>query len=133
MTHRTRMPRRRHAGFSFVEALVCMLLLATLGAIAAALLPVTRDAAHVQENARVLGLVRAKLEELNAAPAMTTSGVDTFAVAGMRLPRRWATGPIDLDGDGTTEPDAFWVRVELAGVGLETIRSNPAGLDALRR
>jgi len=123
----------REAGFSMVEALICLMLLGVLAAIAAAFLPSVRTATEVAASAQTLDLARAKIEELQASPATALAGDDTLVVDGARFVRTWRSEALDLDGDGTAESDAYRVAVEMGGIALETIRIAPPSLDVLVR
>jgi len=125
--------RHPEAAFSMVEALICLLLLSVLTAIAAAILPSVRTATEVAASAQRLDLARAKMEELQAAPAAALAGDDTLVVDGARFVRTWRSSPLDLDGDGTVESDAYRVAVEMGGITLETIRIAPPNLEVLVR
>ncbi len=123
----------REAAFSMVEALICLMLLGVLAAIGAAFLPSVRTATEVAASAQTLDLARAKMEELQAAPAAALTGDDTLVVDGARFVRNWRSAPLDLDGDGSNESDAYHVAVEMGGIALETIRIAPPTLSALVR
>lgn len=123
----------RQSGFSMVEALVCVLLLGVLALVAAAFHGPVQSAGAVQEDLVSMNAARSKLEELLAGPAVATAGQDTFDVGGMPLVRTWTSVACDLDTDALPETDAFYLRVQLGEVELETIRTDPAGVAALRR
>jgi prepilin-type N-terminal cleavage/methylation domain-containing protein len=124
---------RRRAGFTLVEALLCVVLVSMLALVSSAFLPATQGAAVVQEDAVVLNHVRGKLEELIAAPATTLSGDDTLVVRGAPLVRSWWANRIDLDGNAAVESDAYLVHVEMGQVQLETIRTDPSALAPIKR
>lgn len=121
------------SGFTMVEVLVCVLLLGVLCLVASAYVPVSRSAAALEAEIESLNHVRAKMAELEAGPLEALAGADSVGVRGARVGRAWWIAPCDMDGDGAVEPDAFLVHVEMDGVTLETIRTDPPGLEALRR
>ena len=120
-------------GLSMVEALVCVALLGVLAVIASASLPATQSAGAVGADLATLESTRAKMEELRAGPAASFTGSDTLVVQGTRIVRSWSSATCDLDGDGVSETDAFRLRVTMGGVTLETIRTEPGGVGAIKR
>ena len=120
-------------GLTLVEALVCVALLGVLAVIASASLPATQSAGAVGSDLATLESTRAKLEELRAGPAAAFTGSDTLVVRGAHVVRSWSSLTCDLDGDGRAEADAFRLRVVMGGVSLETIRTEPGGVGAIKR
>jgi hypothetical protein len=120
-----------------VEVLVCLLLLGVVCVVASAYGPVSRSAAALEVEVAALNHARAKMAELEAGPLVTLAGADSISVGGASggaaLRRVWWVAPCDLDGDTVAEADAFRLHVEMEGVTLETIRTDPPGLEILRR
>ena len=120
-------------GLTMVEALVCVALLGVLAVIASASLPATQSAGAVGSDLATLESTRAKMEELRAGPASAFAGSDTLEVRGAPVERSWSSTACDLDGDGRVEPDAFRLHVSMGGMSLETIRTEPGGVGAIKR
>jgi len=116
-----------------VEALLCVVLLGVLAVIAGAAWSPMASAGHLRSDLEVLNLARGKMEELRSGPAMSLAGEDTLVVRGEEIVRRWSSDGFDVDGDGRSEADAFRLRVDMGEVSLETIRTEPGDVGALKR
>lgn len=113
----------RSAGFSLVEALLSVVLLALMSGILSALFVSglqNLDARQVRLS--LDSRLRSQMERLLSENfAELNSGSDVIAVDGANYTINWSVELADLDGDGVPEPSAKQITVSLNETSLTTL------------
>ena len=119
----SRPPAKEGNGFTLVEALLSILVLAFMASVVTALYGAGIQALDAQADQAVLDShLRSKMEELISTTFdELATGSDTVVVNGKEYTRSWQVTGADLDGDATPESAARQVTVDLAGHSLTTI------------
>lgn len=111
------------AGFSLVEALLAVVLLALMSGILSALFVSglqNLDARQVRLS--LDSRLRSQMERLLSENfAELNSGSDVVVVDGANYTMNWSVELVDLDGDGVPEPTAKQITVSLNETSLTTI------------
>jgi len=134
MRHQNRLtyldPLKSPAGFTLVEAMVSVALLALVAVGAAAPYLAGLQSMEVQAESMLLdSRLRSKMEELVSTSfgSLSSGSDDPFTINGQSFTINWTVAPVDLDGDTITEPTAVRVTVsvtERPNHTLTTIRVN---------
>ena len=120
--HRTK-PRRTSGGFTLVEALLSIVILALMASVMTGLYISGLQALDVQaERALLDSHLRSRMERLLSETfTQIATGSETITVNGQDHTIDWTVIGVDLDGDTVPEPTAKQVTVTLAGRSLTTI------------
>lgn len=119
-----RRPPRIDGGFTLVEALASIVLLALMAAMISAIFMGGLQAFSAQESDFLIdSLLRSKMEYLLSQEySFLSSGTETVSVEGTSFTLNWYVSGADLDDDGIEEADTAQIDVELAGRTLSTLR-----------
>lgn len=113
----------REHGFTLVEALLSVVILAFLAVFLSGLFAEGVRTVHSQEEQAVLDShLRGRMELLLSAPFdQLTSGSGSIIANGQTYPISWTVDGVDLDGDGLVEADIKKLAVTLQGRTLSTL------------
>lgn len=114
---------RHTSGFSLVEALLAVVLLALMSGILSALfISGMQNLDARQVRLRIDSALRSQMERLLSANfAELSSGSSVVAIEGINYTVDWSVDLVDLDGDSVPEPTAKQITVSLNDSSLTTI------------
>lgn len=120
------------AGFTLIEAVLSIVILAVMAAAVSAIYMSGLDTVSAQGDAMLLDShMRSRMEQLLATPFATLVDGNEVVVAGDNTyTLDWTVAPTDLDGDTIDEPDAVAVVLTVIETGdtLEAIVADPQDL-----
>lgn len=118
-----REPNTRSKGFTLVEALLSMTILALIATVVSAVYASGFQTLELQSDRMLIdSALRSQMEfQLGNAFADLSSGTITVTVNGQNLAVTTVVVPADLDGDAVPEPTAKQVTVSIDGRSLTAI------------
>lgn len=111
------------AGFTLVEALLAVVVLALMASVLSALYFAGLQNLDAREDRMALdSALRSQMEELlSGAFTEITSGSDTITVNGTSRVVSWTVENVDLNGDDSPEADARQITVTLENTSISTV------------
>jgi prepilin-type N-terminal cleavage/methylation domain-containing protein len=111
------------AGFTLVEALLAVVVLALMASVLSALYFAGLQNLDAREDRMALdSALRSQMEELlSGAFTEITSGSDTITVNGTSRVVSWTIENVDLNGDDSPEADARQITVTLENTSISTV------------
>jgi prepilin-type N-terminal cleavage/methylation domain-containing protein len=121
--------RNRNSGFTLVEALLSVVVLAVMATVVSAMYISGLQALDVQADRAMLdSQLRSRMEFLLSEEfGQLADGSATVTVSGQDYTISWTIANVDLDGDATPEPSAKQITVTLGGRSLTTLVVDPEG------
>ena len=115
MSSRQIRPITPHAGFTLVEALLSVALLALVAStIGASYITGLQSLDLQHEDILLDSMLRSRMEVLlSTKPATLSNGSETVTVKGETYTISWTIVPYDIDGDATPESDAWWIELKV--------------------